>query len=54
LIADLETFIAPMREKRKTITDAEVKAVLSDGVARAKTISNQTLDKVRTAIGINL
>ena len=54
LIADLEDFIAPMRERRNSITDAEVKAVLTDGVARAKAVSNQTLQGVRTAIGITL
>ena len=54
LTADLEAFIAPMREKRNSITDEEVKAVLADGVARAKVISNQTIAKVRTAIGIAL
>jgi tryptophanyl-tRNA synthetase len=54
LIADLETFIGPMRERRNSITDTEVKAVLADGVARAKAVSNQTLQSVRTAIGITL
>lgn len=54
LAADLETFIAPMREKRNSITDAEVKAVLADGVARAKAISNVTMDRVRQAVGIKL
>lgn len=54
LAADLEAFIAPMREKRNSITDEEVKAVLTDGVMRAKAISNETLKKVRDAIGIAL
>jgi tryptophanyl-tRNA synthetase len=54
LAADLETFIALMREKRNAITDDMVKAVLEDGVARAKQVSNQTIEKVRTAIGIAL
>jgi tryptophanyl-tRNA synthetase len=54
LAADLETFIAPMREKRNAITDEDVKAVLADGAIRAKTISNATLAKVRKAVGIEL
>ena len=54
LAADLETFIAPMRERRNSITDDEVKAVLRDGVSRAKTVSNETITKVRLAIGIAL
>lgn len=54
LATDLEAFIAPMRERRDNITDEQVKAVLRDGVARAKAVSNATLQKVRTAIGIAL
>ncbi len=54
LATDLEAFIAPMRERRDNITDEQVKAVLRDGVARAKAVSNATLQKVRTAIGISL
>ena len=54
LIADLEAFIGPMRERRNQITNADVKAVLQDGVSRAKAISNQTLQTVRSAIGITL
>jgi tryptophanyl-tRNA synthetase len=54
LASDLEAFIAPMREKRNSITDEDVKAVLADGVARAKIVSNKTLEKVRQAVGIAL
>ena len=54
LVEDLETFIAPMREKRSQITDDQVHAVLSVGASQAKAISNKTIEKVRTAIGINL
>lgn len=54
LAADLETFIAPMREKRNSITDDYVKEVLADGVARAKAVSNVTMDRVRQAVGIKL
>jgi tryptophanyl-tRNA synthetase len=53
LVADLEAFLAPMREKRINITDDQVHAVLEDGVKRAKEISGVTLEKVRTAIGID-
>lgn len=52
LAADLEAFIAPMREKRDQITDADVQQVLADGAAKAKEISSQTMDRVRTTIGI--
>jgi len=54
LAADLDAYIAPMRKKRDSITDGQVKAVLQAGAIKAKVISNQTMNKVRTAIGINL
>ncbi|MEK7638855.1 MAG: tryptophan--tRNA ligase [Patescibacteria group bacterium] len=54
LAADLDAFIAPMRERRANITDDEVKSVLADGVKRAKTISNKTLAKVRDVVGITI
>lgn len=54
LAADLETLIAPMRERREAITDADVMEVLAAGTAKAKAISNGTLEKVRTTIGIAL
>jgi len=54
LIDDLETFIAPMREKRSQITEDDVKAVLESGASQAKAVSSSTLRKVRTAIGMTL
>jgi len=54
LAADIENMIAPMRAHRNAITDEEVRIVLAEGVAKAKEISTKTLQRVRTAIGINL
>lgn len=54
LAADLESFIAPMREKRENITNEEVQEVLRVGAEKAKAISGVTLAKVREAIGITL
>lgn len=54
LAADLDEFIAPMREKRSSISDDDVKAVLVDGAKRAKEVSHATMERVRSAIGINL
>lgn len=54
LIEDLEAFIAPMRERRNSITDEDVRKVLEDGAKKAQSISNTTLDRVRKAIGIAL
>lgn len=54
LAADLEEFIAPMRERRDSISNAEVMAVLADGAERARAVSNQTIERTRKAIGISL
>jgi tryptophanyl-tRNA synthetase len=54
LIADLEAFIAPLREKRASLTFDDVAAVLTSGNERARMVSSQTLNKVRKAIGISL
>jgi len=52
LIADLEAMIAPMREKRASITDAQVREVLEQGVKKAKAVSSEMLEKVRQAVGV--
>ena len=54
LAADLEVFIAPMREKRETITDDMVREVLSEGAKKARAISRQTMTRVRDVVGINI
>ncbi len=54
LIEDIDAFIEPMRAKRASITDDEVKAVLADGAAKAKLVSNDMLKRVRDVIGISL
>lgn len=52
LVADVEAFIAPMRERRAAISDDDVRAVLKDGAEKAKAVSGPVLERVRTAIGI--
>lgn len=54
LAADLNEFLAPMRDARAAITDEEVRAVLTAGVKKAQAVSHETMDRVRTAIGIAL
>jgi len=54
LAADLEAYFGPMREKRDSITDEDVKSVLTEGVKKAKEISSKTLLRVRDAIGISI
>jgi tryptophanyl-tRNA synthetase len=54
LVADLEAFIGPMREKYNTITNEEVITVLSAGAEKAKQVSSATMQRVRQAIGVAL
>ena len=54
LTKDIDTFVAPMREKRASISDEYIKDVLEAGASKAHSISNQTLQQVRDVIGINL
>lgn len=53
LITDLESFIAPMRDKRASITDEQVLTVLENGAKKAKEVSQVTLKRVREAIGVS-
>lgn len=54
LIEDIEAFIAPMREKRASISDEDVKTVLKEGTAKAREISGKKMEAVREAVGISL
>lgn len=54
LIEDIDAFIEPMRAKRAAITDDDVKAVLAEGVRKAKLVSNDMLKRVRDVIGITI
>ncbi len=54
LIEDIDAFIEPMRAKRAAITDDDVKAVLAEGVRKAKLVSNDMLNRVRDVVGINI
>jgi len=52
LIEDIEAFIAPMRAKRESITDDEVKKVLAEGAAKARTIASAKMSDVRKKVGV--
>ena len=54
LVEDLEAFIAPIRERRNSISDEDVQKVLAEGAKKAKKVSNETIARVRKAIGIEL
>jgi tryptophanyl-tRNA synthetase len=54
LVEDIDAFVSEMRDKRASLSDAEVKAILAEGVEKAHHISSQTLARVRQAVGISL
>ncbi len=54
LIEDIESVVAPMRAKRDSITDDEVKKVLADGAAKARAIAATTMADVRQKVGVTL
>lgn len=51
LVEDLDTYLAPMREKRNSITDAHVAHVLADGAERARAVADKTMNSVRELVG---
>jgi len=54
LVEDIETLIAPMRERRATITDEAVRTILKDGAERARVIAHKKLEDVKQKIGVTL
>jgi len=54
LIEDIDAFISPMREKRASISDSDVKAILEDGAMRARERASKKMTEVREKVGISL
>jgi tryptophanyl-tRNA synthetase len=54
LIEDIEAVIGPMREKRNSISDEDVKKVIEEGSARAKSIASAKMADVRNKVGVSL
>lgn len=54
LLEDIESLIAPMREKRESITDEEVKTVLKEGAEKARARASSKMVEVRKLIGVTL
>ncbi len=52
LVEDLDAYLAPMREKRASITDAQVAEVLRSGGEKARKVSEAKMQAVRKAIGV--
>jgi len=54
LIEDIETEIAPMREKRAQVSDDDVRKVLKEGSKKAREIASKKMRIVRERIGVSL
>lgn len=52
LIEDIDAFIKPLREKRASITDDEVKDVLAKGAKKAQDIANKKMEDIHNKIGV--
>jgi len=52
LAGDIEKMVAPMRERRASISDAEVCEVLQEGGERAKEIASTKMREVKEKIGV--
>ncbi len=54
LIEDIEAVIGPMREKRNSISDEDVKRVIQEGSDKAKAIASAKMADVRQKVGVSL
>src|SRR3989344_5334055 len=54
LIEDLEALVAPMRAKRESITDDDVRRVLKEGSDKARAVASAKMATVREKIGVSL
>ena len=54
LTEDIEAMIAPMREKRDSISDADVVRILKDGGEKARERASKKMVDVRKKIGVSL
>jgi tryptophanyl-tRNA synthetase len=54
LVGDIEALVAPMRAKRDSISDDDVRRVLTDGSDKARGYASKKMADVRAKIGISL
>ncbi len=54
LIADIEAVVAPMRERRASITDGDVEQILRAGSEKARAIAELKMKDVRTKVGVTI
>ena len=54
LAEDIEAVVGPMREKRASLTDSDVKAILKDGAERARAQAEKKMVDVRQKVGVTI
>lgn len=54
LIEDIDAVAAPLREKRASITDDDVKRILKEGGDKARAVASAKMADVRQKIGVSL
>lgn len=54
LVADIESFVSPMRAKYESISDQEIKDILAEGAEKARFIASAKMVDVRKKIGVTL
>jgi tryptophanyl-tRNA synthetase len=54
LIEDIEGVIAPMRERRAAVSDADAVQILNEGSARARERAQAKMKEVRAKVGLSL
>src|SRR3989338_3678812 len=54
LVEDMEALIGPMRERRESITDEDVKKVLKEGAEKARALASVKMKDVRQKVGVTI
>lgn len=54
LVEDIEALVAPMRERRDSITESQVKDIIRDGGERARVRATEKMKAVRQAVGVTI
>ena len=54
LLDDVDAFITPLRKKRASILDSDVRRILKDGAEKARARASQKMETVRRIIGVKL
>lgn len=54
LVEDIENVVGPMREKRRSISNDDVKKILAEGAVKAKAVASAKMADVRKKVGVSL